>query len=136
MSFVRKGGSFFLFRVIMPGGWFLATVAGTVYKWPDLLAFYEWQPLVAGNFAALWFLIGLAFVPMSLRHYQVAAVAIILFATVFNVVIGQIPLTKDVLTLGGASLLAFLAIWLGAFGTTWWKFAQGRLAVDSEDEDT
>lgn len=135
-ALVLTGAKFLLFRVAFPAIFVIGTVAGIYYQLPAIQSAYASNPILTGNAGAVWFLVGLAFVPVSLRLYNLACVVIIIAATVFNVVVGQIELTETVLLWGGIGVAISLFLALGAFGTTWWKFAQGRLAVDSEDGDT
>lgn len=135
-SMALNGAKFLLFRVVFPAVFVAGTVAGIYFQWSTIQAAYAANPILTGNAAAGWFLVGLAFVPVSLRFYQMACVAIILAATVFNVVVGQIELTEMVLVWGGIGVAVSLFLALGALGTTWWKFAQGRFAGDVEDSDT
>ena len=131
---LKRGAKFVLVRVVLPILWVVVTLYVIVNHRAFLSIAHDTQPILTVELCLAWLVFGGAFLPLSQRAYSIVSVALVCVGAAFAVWHAQIDLTNpNVLVWGGGALIGFCLAWLGGAGTLWWRFAQGKIAVDDPD---
>ena len=125
---------FFFFRFLVPILWTLGTVFAVWFQYETIFDLYRSYPTLTVDFILMWIILGAAFLPLARAKYTWGSVSLITAGTFYSLFINDFNWSDQInLALVIGVWLGVCIAWLGGFGTLYWRFGQGKLAVDDDD---
>ena len=119
---------------MVPVLWTLGTLYAGWFHYETIYNLYQSYPVLTVETVLIWIIFGSAFLPVSRKTYTWGSVALITGGTVFGLMLNGFDFGNQLsLVIAGGILIGVCVAWLGGFGTLYWRFAQGKVAVDDDD---